>query len=192
MPITDISKGLSEAELRRLSPSASVRKFGSEIVTAAGALPILDVACGGGRNSALLAHLGGRVIAIDIDLRRIEAERIALEKTTLGRALRKVELHQFDLLQNEWPYEPSSIGGIVNIHFLQDSLLAPFSASLVTGGFLILESVEARGGNYRLLPGARALRTALESSFSLLVYKEDGGIVEGIDAVTVKLVARKN
>jgi SAM-dependent methyltransferase len=186
------SIGLSEIELRGLSPSPLVRKFGRELVIEARAQPILDVACGGGRNSALLAQLGGRVIGIDIDLQRVEAERIAWETTTLGPAFRDLQLLRLDLLRSTWPYGPSSVGGIVNIHYFQKSLLSKFCTSLLSGGFLILETVEARGGNYRQLPKTGELRAMLDDSVSFLVYKEHRVNVEGVDAVAVKVVGRKH
>jgi 2-polyprenyl-3-methyl-5-hydroxy-6-metoxy-1,4-benzoquinol methylase len=117
---------ISATDSRRLAPSPSVRRFGREIVCAAGEHAILDVACGGGRNSAWIAYLGGRVIGIDIDLRRINGECEKFSNTALGKAFKRFELLKMDLIQEVWPYPPSSIGGIVNIHFLEHSLLRPF------------------------------------------------------------------
>ena len=111
----------------RLTPSPSVRKFGREIVLAAEGNPILDVACGRGRNSAWLSYLGGCVTAIDIDLNGISAHRNDLPPSTLADALRRVELQRLDLVNDPWPYPPSSVGGIINIHFLYEPLLKAFS-----------------------------------------------------------------
>jgi len=182
---------ISEADVLQLSPSPSVKRFGPELVLLAGQRPILDVACGGGRNSAWLAHLGGHVIGIDIDLRQIEAHRGNSENTAWSAAYQQVEVVEMDVIKSVWPYPPSSIGGIVNIHFLQESLLMPFSESIVSGGLLILETVEARGNNYLQLPKAGSLRAALESSFSFLVYKERSTGPDGVDAVTVQLIGKK-
>jgi hypothetical protein len=190
MPDTNTS--ISESDLRRIYPSPAVRKFGPNMVDSAGRRPILDVACGSGRNSIWLAHLGGRVIAIDLDIQRIEAQRVDLERTALGRVFTGIQMQKLDLLRSVWPYTPLTVGGIVNVHFFEESLLPVFSASIVSGGLLILETVEARGGNYRLLPKAGVIRAALESSFSFMVYREQTAGPEGVDAVTVKLIARKN
>lgn len=63
---------LSGLDLRELAPSPLVKRFGEHIVESARRYPILDVACGGGRNGVFLSHLGGRVVGIDIDLSQIE------------------------------------------------------------------------------------------------------------------------
>jgi SAM-dependent methyltransferase len=175
----------------RLTPSPSVKQFGKEIVSGAADLPILDVACGRGRNSAWLSYLGGHVTALDIDLSGIEASRNDLPSSTLTNALRHVELLRLDLVNDLWPYQPSSVGGIVNIHFLYEPLLAAFSRSLIPGGFLVLETVEARGGNYRHLPESGALKKALEGSFEFLLYKEHRVRTPGVNAATVWVVGKK-
>jgi SAM-dependent methyltransferase len=175
----------------RLTPSPLVRKFGKEIVSGAADLPILDVACGQGRNSAWLSYLGGHLTAIDIDLYGIKKLRDDLPSSTLANALRQVELLRLDLVNDLWPYQPSSIGGIVNIHFLYEPLLAAFSRSLVPGGFLVLETVDARGGNYRQLPESGTLKKALESHFAFLVYRESTARTQIANAASVRLVGRK-
>ena len=91
----------------------------------------------------------------------------------------------------QWPYPPHSVGGVINIHFLHMPLLEMFSQSIIPGGFLIFETVEARGGNYHQLPKAGCIRAILDSSFSFLIYKEQSAGPASIDAVTVKLVAKK-
>jgi hypothetical protein len=66
-----------------------------------------------------------------------------------------------------------------------------FSKSMLAGGFLVLETVEARGGNYHQLPKSGCIREILGNTFSFLIYKEQSAGPAGVDAVTVKLVARK-
>jgi SAM-dependent methyltransferase len=175
----------------RLTPSPAVRKFGHEIVSAAGGRPILDVACGRGRNSAWVSSLGGCVAAIDIDLSGISAHRNDLPPSTLADALRRVELQRLDLINEPWPYPPSSIGGIINIHFLYKPLLKAFSRSLISGGLLLLETVDARGGNYRQLPEVGFLRKALGEQFEFPLYRERQVRTPGVNAVSVMLVAKR-
>jgi len=52
--------------------SPLVRRFASAIAEAANGAPILDVACGSGRNAMIFAELGCNVICVDIDLTRLE------------------------------------------------------------------------------------------------------------------------
>jgi SAM-dependent methyltransferase len=174
-----------------LKPSPSVKKFGKEIVLAAEDRPILDVACGGGRNSAWVSYLGGRVIAIDLDLSKIRASLSDLPESTLGGALRRIELQKLDLIKDPWPYPPSSVGGIINIHFLYEPLLEAFSRSLISGGLLVLETVEARGGNYRQLPAFGLLRTALQEYFDFSVYRERLVRTPVVNAASVRLVGKR-
>jgi SAM-dependent methyltransferase len=175
----------------RLTPSPLVKRFGKEIVFGAADLPILDVACGRGRNSAWLSHLGGHVTAIDIDLSGIEARRNDLPSSGLANALRHIELLRLDLVNDQWPYQRSSIGGIVNIHFLHEPLLAAFSRSVIPGGLLVLETVAAHGGNYRQLPQSGTLKKALEGYFEFLVYRERPVKTPSVNAASVWLVGRR-
>src|SRR5205823_1711508 len=61
----------SQARLSNLRPTPFLKKFGAEIGKAAGTYPILDVACGTGRNGIFLSQLGRTVICIDKDLSRL-------------------------------------------------------------------------------------------------------------------------
>jgi SAM-dependent methyltransferase len=175
----------------RLTPSPLVKKYGKEIVSGAAGLPILDVACGRGRNSAWLSYLGGRVIGIDIDLGGLKAQRNDLPQSTLANSLRQIELLRLDLVNDSWPYQASSVGGIVNIHFLYEPLLAAFSRSLVPGGVLVIETVDARGGNYRQLPESGTLKKALEGYFEFLVYREHPVKTPTVNATSVRVAGKR-
>ena len=182
---------LNGFDLRELAPSPLVKKFGEQVVESAGKYPILDVACGGGRNGALLSHLGGRVVGIDIDLSEIYGRRNTPSNTTIAEALSKISLQELDLIRDPWPYQPSSIGAVINVHFLHLPLLERFAESLIPGGFLVIETVPNRGGNYISLPRAGQLRAALQESLDFLIYKERHAGPTDCDAVTVRLVGRK-
>jgi SAM-dependent methyltransferase len=161
------------------------------MVAAAAGRPILDVACGGGRNAVLVAFLGGNVICIDKDLSRLTAQLIALQATGLARACSRITPLALDLICDEWPFLPQSAGGILNVHFLHGNLFPVFARSIAQGGYLLLETVQNRGENYRQLPRAGTLRSAFESSFALDVYKERRCGPDGHDAVTVQLFGRR-
>jgi SAM-dependent methyltransferase len=190
--MSELEEEVRAADLLWLAPSQSVKTFGKEMVLAARGLPILDVACGTGRNSAWISQLGGQVVGVDINLRQIESARDYAKNTSLAQAFGRIDLLELDLIRSIWPYPPSSVGGIVNIHFLHRPLLMEFSRSLVSGGLLVLETVEARGGNYLQLPEAGLLRATLAEFFSFLVYKERPVGPEGVNAVTVRLVGRRH
>lgn len=182
---------ITQRDLQRLSPSPFVKKYSEQIVEASYGKPILDIACGGARNSILLAYLGGKVVGLDIDLHSAQSGQLHLANTAFENTVQQVGFIQSDLIRDPWPFQANSIGGIVNVHFLHETLLPVFCRSLIPGGYLLIETVEARGQNFRELPQAGVVKRALEHSCSFCTYKEQKTGPAGIDAVKVKLVAVK-
>jgi SAM-dependent methyltransferase len=173
-----------------LEPSALVRRFASRIIGAVEGKPILDVACGSGRNAIFLSRLGCKVICIDKDLTILRRREL---QQTMVNSIEKhqLELRQFDLVEDSWPFEEASAGGIVNVHFFLPSLFPFFENSLSPGGYLIFESVPGCGGNYLQLPPAGYVRSLLTTGFELEVYKERRVGPQGHDAVTTLTVAKR-
>jgi SAM-dependent methyltransferase len=97
-----------------LEPCPLVRRFGGKVAEAADDLPILDVACGSGRNAILLGQLGCTVICMDKDLRRLQTQQSHLGGITGGRASERLIPYQIDLVNDPWPFTPCSVGGIIN------------------------------------------------------------------------------
>jgi SAM-dependent methyltransferase len=108
-----------------LPPSSWVQQWASWI-RPGGA--VLDVACGSGRHSRLLARMGFEVDAVDRDPALFEdpPPRVAL----LGA----------DLEGAPWPYEGRLFDGIVVTHYLHRPLLPVLIAGLERGGILIYET----------------------------------------------------
>jgi SAM-dependent methyltransferase len=160
------------------------------MIAAAAEKPILDVACGSGRNAIFLSQFGCKVICIDkdlTDLRQREAHRSKLS----AREEHQLELRQLDLVEDSWPFGQGSVGGIVNVHFFLPSLFPLFEYSLWPGGYLIFESVPGCGGNYLELPPADYVRSLLTIGFEIEVYKERKVGPLGRDAVTTLTVAKR-
>ena len=178
-------------DLSSLAPSAFVQKHGATIVSAAAGKPILDVACGGGRNGIFLSHLGGNVICLDRDLSPFRAQKTLLKPTLFAKSYAGITALELDLIRDEWPMPADSVGGVVNVHFLHMGLFPAFSRSTARGGYLLLETIQNRGGNYMELPGSGLLKSALESSFELEIYRERGCGRARNDAVTVQLLGRR-
>jgi len=172
----------------RLGASPLVRKFASKIADAAGGAPILDVACGSGRNAMLLSDLGCTVVCIDRDLTRLKIELGSRPSRVTSSRL---QLCHLDLANDPWPFDGGSVGGVINVHFLLPALFPLFEKSLMLGGYLLLESVPGCGGNYVELPAAGQVRTALGKAFDFEFYKESKVGPPGFDAVTVKVVAKR-
>lgn len=182
-------KCVAGGEREAIVPSPFLRKYGELLVRAAAGYPILDVACGGGRNSVLLASLGARVIGIDIDLDRSRLDQGRLTGASFEEVSHLITFVKHDLIREPWPFEAQSIGGVINIHFLHIPLLRLFSDCLIPGGCLLLETIGGHGENFQELPKAGTLRSALRSEFSFLTYQERKSGPSGANAVSVKLFA---
>jgi len=96
-----------------------------------------------------------------------------------------------DLVKDPWPFGVCTLGGIICIHFLLPTLFPFFENSLSPGGYLLLGTVPACGGNYLQLPKEGELRTTLSKAFNLEFYKEGKVGPRGYDAVTVQLLAKR-
>lgn len=162
-----------------------VKRFGEKIAEAADGMPILDVACGSGRNAILLQQLGCTVICMDVNLSRLDVESTSLSASGSLRP------HQIDLVKDPWPFSPCSIGGIINIHFTLPTLFPQFESSLIPHGYILLETVPGVGGNYLELPQEGDLKVALGDAFEFEFYKERHVGPQEHNAVTVKLLARR-
>lgn len=177
--------------IEQLKPSPLLRRFAAQIVEGAAGKPVLDVPCGCGRNAFVFSQLGCAVICVDKDLTRLRAEQLRLSHTSFKKALAQPRLHQMDLIKDPWPFDASSIGGIVNVHFLLPSLFPFFESSISPNGYLFLETVPGCGGNYLQLPKTGELRYAFEGSFEIEFYRERRVGPRSVDAVTVQLLGRR-
>ena len=155
------------------------------MVDASSGHPIIDVACGSGRNALYIAQFGSPVICVDRNLAYLKTQ---LPKRKISKQLTLVEM---DLLADPWPFKARTIGGIVLVDFLDRSLFALFEKSLTTGAYILIETVSGRGGNYLELPRAGELRIALEKSFNFCIYREVKVGPQASNAVTVRLLARR-
>src|SRR5437660_8876932 len=116
----------------KLMPSRLVRRFAAKIADVAAGKPVLDVACGSGRNALALARLGCTVICMDRDLTTLKAHVGRPRGTELRKSFSKLSLHQLDLVKDPWPFTASVAGAIINVHFLLSQLFPFFERSLST------------------------------------------------------------
>jgi len=173
-----------------LEACALVKSFGEKVAEAAGDMPILDVACGSGRNAIFLRQLGCTVVCMDNDLSRLQTGQ-PWSGSTARHGTGSIIPHEIDLVKDPWPFMFRSVGGIINIHFTLPTLFPQFESSLIPHGYLLLETVPGVGGNYLELPKEGELKAALGRAFEYEFYKERHvGPLEH-NAVTVKLIARR-
>jgi tellurite methyltransferase len=174
-----------------LKPSPLVRRFAAKIAAAAAGKPILDVACGSGRNAMTLAQLGCTVFCMDRDLTSLRSHVGHLRRTELRKATTRLSLHQLDFGKDQWPFTACHAGGIIDVHFLLPELFPFFERSLSAGGYLLLETVPGCGGNYLELPKVGEVRSFFEKGLQIDWYKERKVGPPGYDAVTVQMLAKK-
>src|SRR6202140_1685518 len=111
--------------------------------------PALDLACGTGRHTLLLASRGqavtavdGSGVALDVLERRARelrngVNRIRDRNHVVGSS-REIQLVQADLEHATLPV--SSFSLILCVHYLQRSLFAAMQAALLPGGMLLFET----------------------------------------------------
>ncbi len=102
-------------------------------------LPVLDLACGHGRHSHLLANAGFQVLAVDRDA-------LALQNA----AGEGIETLQLDLEADDfvWPFAAASFGAIVVCNYLHRPLLPYLADSLAVGGVLLYETFAKGNGQF--------------------------------------------
>ena len=127
------------------APSSWVTRFAH---LAPDHLPVLDIACGGGRHTRLFRARGFRVTATDIDLSGI----MDLEADD------GVELVRRDLEDGSvWAFGTQSYGTVVATNYLHRPLLPALVAAVAPGGVLIYETF----GLYTSMNGALLTLAAL-------------------------------
>ena len=90
---------------------------------------ILDLACGAGRHTVLLASLGHSVLAIDQDISGVQLLQSDL-----------IQTQELDLEAAEWPLMDRQFSGIIVTNYLYRPFLDQLPRMLSKGGLLIYET----------------------------------------------------
>lgn len=152
-------------------PSAWVARFAGLIPTG----ETMDLACGAGRHSRLLAAKGHPVLAVDRN-----EEMLALAAADGIRTM-CIDLETGDPAQS-WPFEANRFAGIVVANYLHRPLWPFLVGSLAENGVLIYETF-ARGNEQFgkpsnpdfLLARGELLEVAREYDLHVMAY-EDGHV----------------
>jgi hypothetical protein len=128
--------------------------------------------------------MGCSVVCLDRDLGRLRV------RSTRSTAELIISI-QSDLVKDPWPFASSTLGAILDVHFLASSLFGDFTRSLRPRGYLLLETVGGHGGNYLELPKSRELHRKLRRAFDFAFYRERKVGPRETDAVSVQLLAIK-
>lgn len=169
-------------DMRNLPPSPWVERF-------AALAPIgeaLDLACGSGRHTRLLAARGHAVLALDRNPEALAGLR-ANNVTAMG--------YDLEAEGARWPFEAGRFAAIVVTNYLHRPLFVHLAASLRPDGILIYETFaqgnEAYGKpsnpNFLLAPG-ELLGLAQNGGLQVLAY-EDGHVERPHPAQVQRLCA---
>lgn len=162
--------------------SAWVRRFAPLIPDG----DVLDLACGAGRHSRLLAQHGHAVLAVDRN-----AEALALAAGA-GIQTMQVDLETDDPAKT-WPFSAARFAGIVVTNYLHRPLWGCMVASLAKHGVLIYETFALGNEQFGkpsnpdfLLAHGELLEVAREYGLLVVAY-EDGYVEEPKPAVVQRI-----
>ncbi len=156
---------MSESHILIADASPWVKRFAAAIPK--GGL-VLDLACGAGRHTVMLADAGYFVLAVDQDISAIQK----LQNSS-------IQVCQLDLEAGVWPLEGQEFAGIVVSNYLYRPFLDKLPNMLQEGGVLIYETFAE--GNSRfgkpsnpnfLLKTGELLVLAEHSSLKVIAYED--------------------
>lgn len=147
-----------------LGPSGWLTRFSRWFVPG---IRVLEIACGMGRNTWYLSHLGAEITCCD---------RKSMQEVPPGA---RFELH--DLEADPWPYAPETFDAVVGINYLYRPHFADVLACVRPGGFLLYETFSVLQGELcqrpknpdHLLAHGELLRL-LPSDYWRIAAYEDG------------------
>ena len=93
----------------------------------------LDIACGTGRNALFLAEKGFTVTAVDISRVGLEQGVQRAKERSLPISWQQADLESFQLPHGAYDL-------VVNVNFLQRSLIPQIKSALIAGGHVVFET----------------------------------------------------
>ncbi len=145
----------------------------------------LDMPCGHGRHSLLLAMYGIDVLSADLDSAAL-TDTIQAAKRQPCSSILALQLDAHRPL----PFRESVFDLVVVVHFSVIDIVGIVTPLLKVGGHLILETFGAQGENWKGLPKRNHVAMQLAPQFNLVVYQE-APVRRSPEHVTLKAVARR-
>ena len=154
------------------------------------ALPVLDLACGTGRNGMALAHQGLPLVFADRSATSLDLVQQQLAASDLSARIWLVDLEQ----PGSNPLVAREFSAIICFRYLHRPLFAAIRESLVSGGLLIYQTFTVdqvrfgRPKNPDFLLQAGELKSEFHN-WDLLHYFE--GVLQDPERSVAQMVARK-
>jgi hypothetical protein len=133
---------------------------------------------------------GWNTIAFDLDRNALTSlmTHYAMRRAELGGQIAAVCAD----LSRRPPIRPASFGLVMLIEYSIEIEIRTLVSAVRPDGYLILETFQDRGENWRGLPSPGALRALLGSEFDLLSYNETPSRHAESARCTAKVFARRN
>lgn len=153
--------------------------------------PILDIACGYGRNGGFLAYKDCRVVFIDNDIDCLRYIQKGKDLSIYGDVKTdNIQVLYKNLNLGKLPFPNDSVGGIIDIHYYNPLLIREMIRVLDVGGFFCFESISARGQNIFELPDYNFIKSKL-NNFEIISYFERKVMPDEFCKSVVKIFAIK-
>lgn len=179
-----ISQNIRKRPIKGTSPSPFLVKH--EPVFLKAKHPILDLACGSGRNSIYLATLGCDLISLDIDAKRIE--QLEEHWSSMQQKKGAIKTICCDAESIKWSELQLKFGGLIMVDFHSSSALSRVLPYLVDNAPILIKSIDNRGGNYLEMPLEGECRSILGNCI-LEVYQETPAGPENERRVKLRILA---
>jgi len=138
---------------------------------------VLDLACGSGRHSLLLAKAAYSVLAVDRDTHTLDLLKQAAQQAKLV-----LETQVLDLETSQWPFSPSQdrqFDGIVVTNYLHRPIMPNLVKLLKEGGVLLYETFAHGNAEFGkpsnpnfLLQAGELLEFAQQNQLYVIAYQD--------------------
>ena len=119
----------------------------------------LDLPCGFGRHSRLLAAHGVSVVAADLHMASLKASK--------SMAIHSVALDA----SHGMPFRPDVFDLIVVVDYSQEGLISFIKSNLSRNGFIIYSTYQGRGGNWVGLPRRSSFLQEISDGFESIILR---------------------
>lgn len=145
---------------------------------------VLDVPCGLGRHARWLAARGLAVVGLDRDEIRVSRAKSLSQDVAPSIGWLVADIEASLPLPAEW------FKVVVVVHYVSDGVIDKAWTALEPNGYLVFETFDARGENWRQLPMLHAVPASLRRGFEILRL-EERPVGPGSTRAVVRALARR-